>query len=262
MRCFGSSCTVAAALYLSISSALCLPKGYLKPSSSQTSNTNTNIFKALESFSGKLNLPTCKLERKSTTMPMPEGGYSTAFSQPEANLDISGVYFGHGTQNYTCASSTSSSLPQPNGAIATLIDISCLLKHNADAAHKLPRQFMSSKGHGELMNSLINVFAVAGDHYFPDATTPVFDFYKDETKRFVGKKKENVACPKTDIIGDHGTVDWLNLDATELAKGFKRAYRVVTAGGKPPATCEGMAETFEVHYATEYWFWSEKKDIN
>lgn len=128
--------------------------------------------------------------------------------------------------------------------------MSCFVKQNPEMAHKIPREFMDGKR--QFLNGLINVFAVAGDHIFPDAGTPVFNFFQDDKRLFVGKKKENVPCPNGDDIGDHGTVDWLNLDTIEGAKGFKRAYRVMTAGGKPPATCKGKGKTFEVPYATEY----------
>lgn len=103
------------------------------------------------------------------------------------------------------------------------------------------------------LNGLISSFQLAGEHIFPDATTPKFTFnsgFKDTV--FIGKKKEAVPCPAEENLGDNGTVDWLNLDIKEQAKGFKRAYRVKTSGGKPPATCAGQKASFEVPYATEY----------
>lgn len=35
--------------------------------------------------------------------------------------------------------------------------------------------------------------------------------------------------------------------------GVKEVYRVNTAGGAAPSTCNGMPATFEVQYAAEYW---------
>ncbi len=35
---------------------------------------------------------------------------------------------------------------------------------------------------------------------------------------------------------------------------LQEVYRINTAGGNPPATCEGMKSTFEVQYAAEYVF--------
>lgn len=53
----------------------------------------------------------------------------------------------------------------------------------------------------------------------------------------------------------YGSVAWLKLIAKAGTTGnLAEVYRVNTAGGNPPATCEGMAETFEVQYGSEYWF--------
>ena len=105
------------------------------------------------------------------------------------------------------------------------------------------------------MSSILNTFtlAKAGNHIFPDATTAVFNFVPTENEKFVGKKKENVAAPADAPSGQYGAVDWLNLEWKEgTLGGFKNAYRVVTAGGKAPTTCEGRPKQFEMKYATEY----------
>lgn len=56
--------------------------------------------------------------------------------------------------------------------------------------------------------------------------------------------------------GDNGegAVPWLKLTAQD-PKGqiLQEVYRVNTAGGSPPTSCQGMAATFEVQYAAEYW---------
>jgi hypothetical protein len=38
---------------------------------------------------------------------------------------------------------------------------------------------------------------------------------------------------------------------------LKTAYRVNTAGGSPPKTCENMPTVFTVDYASEYWFYGD-----
>jgi hypothetical protein len=50
-----------------------------------------------------------------------------------------------------------------------------------------------------------------------------------------------------------GTVKWLYLrDTKGLSKGgIDTVYRLETAGGAAPATCEGMPERFEVRYAAQ-----------
>lgn len=81
----------------------------------------------------------------------------------------------------------------------------------------------------------------------------MFEFVPEERKKFVGKKKGATPAPVMATHGEFGAVDWLDLEVKEeMLGGYKKAYRVVTAGGKPPATCEGRPEHFEMKYATEY----------
>jgi hypothetical protein len=51
-----------------------------------------------------------------------------------------------------------------------------------------------------------------------------------------------------------GSVAWLKLTATE--GDYKEVYRINTAGGQAPKTCEGMEGNFEVEYSTLYYFWN------
>lgn len=110
-----------------------------------------------------------------------------------------------------------------------------------------------------------------GLHYFyPDATTAVFDVNEiavDAKKgRFVGKKSENITAPTDADAGvapdAFGAVDWLKLVSKDGVKtasgetfasnGYKAVYRVRTAGGKSPATCQGRPAHYEILYATQY----------
>jgi hypothetical protein len=114
----------------------------------------------------------------------------------------------------------------------------------------------------EFLAKKLNIYsfnAYIGDHFFSDATTAVFSFTRSGGETIVGKKSENVPAPATvnaKEMKDGMTtdaVDWLKIAATEgTTNGCKTVYRVVTAGGKPPATCEGQGSTVEVAYATEY----------
>ena len=52
-----------------------------------------------------------------------------------------------------------------------------------------------------------------------------------------------------------GAVDWLQLKAKSGSTELMEAYRVFTAGGKAPSTCEGQPATFEMQYSAEYWFY-------
>jgi hypothetical protein len=55
----------------------------------------------------------------------------------------------------------------------------------------------------------------------------------------------------------NGAVPWLYVSATNATQGnVKAVYRINTAGGSPPQTCENSSAEFSVQYAAEYWFYS------
>lgn len=73
----------------------------------------------------------------------------------------------------------------------------------------------------------------------------------------VGKVNDTAApataCPG---LGGEGAVRWLYLKDTKglSVGGVDTVYRVETAGGMAPATCEGKGTGFEVRYATQCKF--------
>ncbi|KAF8246843.1 hypothetical protein K440DRAFT_661741 [Wilcoxina mikolae CBS 423.85] len=186
----------------------------------------------------------------------------TQLTQPSTPHPVR-VVLGRGTQNYTCATTTSSSVPVANGAKADLYDASCLAQNHPDLLHTLPAKLLDMNGgYGEFITKQMSPYdrsnIYVGYHIFPDQKTPVFHFKKPKDDMFVGKKLEGVPAPMNAKPGKWGAVDWLLLGATSYGEEgykYKSAYRVVTAGGKPPKTCEGMEDEFEVPYASEYWFY-------
>jgi hypothetical protein len=56
----------------------------------------------------------------------------------------------------------------------------------------------------------------------------------------------------------NGSVPWLYLQYLDgTTNGLKAVYRLNTAGGSPPKTCESMPAVFTVQYAAEYWFFGD-----
>ena len=109
----------------------------------------------------------------------------------------------------------------------------------------------------------------SGNHYFVDATTPVFNLHTQNTNYGIwfAKKVANTTAPTDAAKGPDGSaaVPWLKLevqsppegaDTIDCQGGVKEIFRINTAGGSPPKTCEGMPPTFQVEYAAEYWFWA------
>lgn len=117
---------------------------------------------------------------------------------------------------------------------------------------------------------------LVGHHYFVDSKSPVFNLDTDvsgDLGYVQVKKVGEVDAPQGAMKGVNGRGDgacaWLYLSNPEEGIGRKRGlerrtdgqktfsdvYRVNTAGGNAPDTCEGMAASFQVEYAAEYWFY-------
>lgn len=97
-----------------------------------------------------------------------------------------------------------------------------------------------------------------GQHIFNAAGQPVFDL--GSIGSITVKKTGNIPAPASACSGppgmqNYGAVDWLSLVdvGNGASTGLKEVYRVSTAGGKAPPTCEKPG-TIEVQYATLYWF--------
>lgn len=187
--------------------------------------------------------------------------YGTCLTPPPRRSRPVAVVLGVGTQNYTCSSPTAT--PTPNGALATLYDISCLVGAYPKAAHSLGTVVMRAGLHTLQDVAKGNVplglgYPKVGEHHFaPDAMTAVFNVQLGKRcLKFVGGRVEGIAAPGNAL---EGTIDWLKLGrkpgSERESRGVKFVYRVYTAGGKPPATCEGIKGEHTVNYATEYWFY-------
>lgn len=134
---------------------------------------------------------------------------------PETNGTLAYVALGHGTQNYTCADSSSSSVPTATGALATMFDASCiandinLLTDLAVAFSKLPHDTIVLAGLTLKQLTGSSEGLVLAEHFFSDSTTPSFDFRPFGNSKWVQMKKlESVAAPPTAISG---SVQWLKL---------------------------------------------------
>ena len=98
---------------------------------------------------------------------------------------------------------------------------------------------------------------VSGHHYFNSAGQPTFDL--GNIGFLVAKKTGDIPAPANASPGQggqgYGAVDWLNLQDAGGSTGLNEVYRVETAGGKQPPTCNGVVGNIEVQYAALYWFY-------
>ncbi len=155
-------------------------------------------------------------------------------SLPSTSLTLKQVLLGRGTQNYTCATSTSA--PVAAGALATLYDMSCLAKKaktlSQFATTTIPNLLGTASTQIESFIADEIPSAKVGMHFFRDATTPTF-MLNDNTFIFAGKVG-GCAAPSTATGNANGAaVDWVKLvrKPTEPSGGIEEVYRVETAGG-------------------------------
>ncbi|OJI96929.1 hypothetical protein ASPVEDRAFT_49018 [Aspergillus versicolor CBS 583.65] len=170
------------------------------------------------------------------------------------------VALGRGTQNYTCASSTSDSEPEAIGAVARLYNATCFASTFPDMIELLPsmayRMNLPSNPSDPLPPSNFNLIG----HHFFEGSVPVFNL--DTPTRQLGiakvKKESDLDAPSSAVKGKNGAVKWLLLSATNGTVGsYASVYRVDTAGGGAPKTCEGMPESFTVQYAANYYIYGQ-----
>ncbi|OJJ76261.1 hypothetical protein ASPBRDRAFT_115790 [Aspergillus brasiliensis CBS 101740] len=216
--------------------------------------TTTSTFSSTISTLKDLDLTSCSLN--TTTLNI---SYNlTALSIPTTNVTLKHVALGRGTQNYTCPSpQNTTAKPTAVGALATLFDASCIASVDEDLLHHLPAIVQGIPL--ETLDFLATLISLAGagegilgEHYFTKSGQPFFDlgFGGDEGDgNWAAMKKVGSAAAPRSV-----DVPWLKLVAVDGA-GIKEVYRVYTAGGASPATCEGHEGEFEVEYAAEYWFY-------
>ncbi|KAI0124378.1 hypothetical protein BJ170DRAFT_639192 [Xylariales sp. AK1849] len=198
--------------------------------------------------------PVCDLSKAS--MPVAP----VALPPPSAGLTLKHVAVGRGTQNYTCDVANATAIPVAIGAVATLFNASCVISTYPDLANiitKMALQFNLTDDESKLGPSNL---AISGKHFFTNTTTPFFNL--DRPNLTLGEaacaKLNSTSAPTDAAKGPDGAsaVPWLKLQTRVGATGdLEEIYRVQTAGGSAPATCNGMAASFEVQYSAQYWFW-------
>ncbi|KAK8101212.1 hypothetical protein PG999_011586 [Apiospora kogelbergensis] len=216
--------------------------------------------------------PVCDL----SSVKLPE----SALPPPSAGLYLKHVAVGRGTQNYTCDTSNPSSAPVLFGAVATLFNASCIASSYPDVLKLVPKVALQfdlpgaaaggppgpAGGPGPAENKMGPIdYVLSGHHFFTDVTTPFFtlDTTPDSQYGTIPCAKLNqTAAPADAPKGQQGesAVAWLKLRSKDGATGdLQEVYRVGTAGGSSPATCQGMPASFEVQYSAEYWFYAGSK---
>ncbi|KAL5598976.1 uncharacterized protein BROUX77_006009 [Berkeleyomyces rouxiae] len=180
-----------------------------------------------------------------------------------SGLSLVHIAVGRGTQNYTCATSDSSSVPKAAGAVAGLFNSTCSSTLHPDLNTAIPKvavHFALNDWRALDKHQLSPTgLKSSGLHYFqPINSTASAPFF---TLDHIGLGSAQFAvnsttpAPATAATGQLGekAVAWLKLlprsDSSPAA--FEEIYRVNTVGGSPPSTCEGLEAKFTVEYAAE-----------
>ncbi|RMZ68654.1 malate dehydrogenase [Pyrenophora seminiperda CCB06] len=182
----------------------------------------------------------------------------TPLPAPAQGTTLRHIAIGRGTQNYTCASASSSDVPKAVGAKASLFNATC------DAAR------LNLITLGQVTDLSLN-YAIptspeaeqrlSGHHQFTAAGVPLFmletpgaDYGRIEAKVDVKSAAPTTASKGTNTLG---SVPWLKLSATtDGSWAYKEVYRVHTAGGVAPDNCQGIQGSFTVEYSAQYWFYA------
>ena len=181
---------------------------------------------------------------------------SASLPSPGSTVTLKAITLGRGTQNYTCAPG-STGAPVSVGAVASLLDVAPLLplfpsSNSQDILNLLP-QYLVSFDFGAIENSTIPNL---GHHYFDALKVPTFDL--GSIGLLKAARNASIAAPPHSCKGANGkgvgAVDWLFLTEAPGSSKLKEVYRVETAGGKSPVSCQGQPSHIEVQYAAQYWF--------
>ncbi|RFU74433.1 malate dehydrogenase [Trichoderma arundinaceum] len=232
----------------------------------------TNPAAALDSLSSYFNLLASKVQTSKVRPVVPVCDLSKAqmpmingLLPPSAGLTVHHVAVGRGTQNYTCDASKPDAPPVAAGALATLFNVSCIASISQDLLEKVPNMAVNFNYDVATTGPLGPMtLPVSGHHFFTDSTTPFFNL--DMPTLDIGTvpcaKNSSAPAPSTAATGPQGqgAVPWLKLTAKDGATGsIKEVYRVNTAGGSPPTSCQGQPANIEVQYSAVYWFWGSNQ---
>ncbi|KAM0255319.1 hypothetical protein ACHAQJ_005909 [Trichoderma viride] len=224
---------------------------------------------ALDALSSYFNLLASKVQTSKVQSVAPICNLSKAqmptiagMPPPSAGLTVQHVAVGRGTQNYTCDASNPSAPPTAVGALATLFNVSCIAAVNPELLQTVPGMAVNFNYDAVTSTGSLGpvALAVSGHHFFTNSTTPFFNL--DTPNMNIGtvpcSKNNTIAAPSTAAAGPQGSsaVPWLKLLAKDGATGsIKEVYRIDTAGGNAPATCQGQPANIQVQYSAVYWFW-------
>ncbi|KAK6338538.1 hypothetical protein TWF730_002601 [Orbilia blumenaviensis] len=183
---------------------------------------------------------------------------SNILAAPAANEKLFKIVLGYGSQNYSCVNGVAT----PNGAVATLYDLSCAFAVSPEWADVLTRGAVQMDPTAQLagiqmLKNMFNAQFIAGVHYFKgDFATPLFEF--TDKAKFIGGVGGKIPALLGSDTGkrpdNYGAVPSLKLVPKQgMGSTVSTIYRLHTAGGSPPpGTCNWQGQK-QIPYAAQYW---------
>ncbi|KAI7185097.1 hypothetical protein D0869_00215 [Hortaea werneckii] len=173
------------------------------------------------------------------------------------NITLRYVALGVGVQNYTCNGTSYVQTQSSDGALATLYDATAYLASNPSAISSLSIERLEAyeaSHHCEESSNREPQLPNLGEHFFTSDMVPTFDLFETEPQRKLSAAKiQAVEAPVPD------TVSWLYLVDCEdgTSEGLEAAYRVETAKGVAPSSCnsEETGSQVAIAYTAQYWFY-------
>lgn len=184
--------------------------------------------------------------------PVPTDGTA---SLPAPTGTLKYITLGRGTQNYTCASTTST--PISIGATAAIFNAAQLLTgETVSSGQSTLNTLPNSEIDKTIFQIELSGLPIIGEHYFTAAGVPTWDLFGEGVVLY-GSTVGDIAAPSGANAGPqgYGAVDWKALTGVAGSVGLREVYRVETAGGEPPASCSGFGATIQSQYAAMYWFY-------
>ena len=172
------------------------------------------------------------------------------------------------SQNYTCASP--SSTPVPIGAVATLFNATCIASSDQATLDYLTGLAYTTPLNSPSISHGPASAYTSGHHYFTnDAKTATFNLHNAKEDYGITFSNKISTAPAAEYYtASAPAVAWLQLkvlgmplagslfiENQDQVGNVQNIYRVKTIGGSPPPTCDGQPSVVTVDYAAQYWFY-------
>lgn len=147
------------------------------------------------------------------------------------------------------------------GAVASLYNATCVAANYPGMLDTLPNMALKlelpTNSWATLPYANLNLLG----HHFFEGSVPVFNLDTTSQRQYgiaFTKKGAQMPAPSSAVQGANGAVAWLYLTTTTGTVGdYESVYRVDTAAGSPPKTCENQPSVISVPYAANYYFFGK-----